>query len=76
MSEEPAGTVLLGSIEKRAYLYVVQTCERMRLEHANARQHGIQDPHDYVFVLDGHRFEISHEGLLSALLNARAQDLI
>jgi hypothetical protein len=67
---EPAGTVLLGSIRKRAYLYVCQTDDRMEIERANARQHGIQDPIDFLFYFDGQRFAVSYADL-KAMLGAR-----
>jgi len=67
LSGEPAGTVLLGSINKQCYLFLCQTAARMTIERQNARQHGIQDPIDFVFEFEGERYELSYEQLLSAL---------
>jgi methyl coenzyme M reductase subunit C-like uncharacterized protein (methanogenesis marker protein 7) len=63
LSGEPPGTVLLGSIDKRSYLFLCQTSERMTIERQNAREYGIQDPIDFVFELDGVRHELSYEEL-------------
>jgi hypothetical protein len=67
LSGERPGTVLLGSIGKRAYLFLCQTAERMGIERQNARQHGIQDPIDFVFEFDGRRHELSYEELRDRL---------
>lgn len=67
MKIEHPGTVLLGSSEKRSYLYVNQSAERMEIERANARQHGVQDVIDFVFVLDGERVELSYDELRERL---------
>jgi hypothetical protein len=67
MKEEPPGTVLIGSINKRAYLYICQTEQRMEIERKNARYYGIQDPIDFVFVLDGKRHELSYDQLRALL---------
>lgn len=66
-SNEPPGTVLLGSINRGCYLFLCQTAERMKIERANARQSGIQDPIDFVFELDGRRHELSYEQLVGLL---------
>ena len=71
---EPPGTVLLGSINKRAYLYICQTEERMEIEHKNACQHGIQDPIDFVFEFDGERFALSYSQLKRALADAAKRE--
>lgn len=63
LSGEPPGTILLGSIDKRCYLFVCQSALRMQVERANARAQGIQDPIDFVFEFDGQRFELSYEDL-------------
>lgn len=68
VSGEPPGTVLLGSLNKRCYLFLCQSAERMATERANARQHGIQDPVDFVLEFDGVRYELSYEQLRDALL--------
>lgn len=66
---EPAGTVLLCSLNKRAYLYVSQSAERMEIERANARDAGVQDMHDFVFELDGRRIELDYRTLKKRLLD-------
>ena len=66
---EPDGTVLLGSIEQRAYLFVCQSAKRMAIERCNARQAGIQDFADFVFVLDGERVEFTYEEFRRRLFN-------
>ena len=71
LSGEPVGTVLLGSINKRCYLFLCQSAERMKIERRNARQHGIRDPIDFVFEFDGQRYELSYEQL-RALLSSGA----
>jgi len=74
LSGEPAGTVLLGSIDKRAYLFLCQSAERMKIERQNARQYGIQDPVDFVFEFDGVRHEVSYERLKYALTELSQSD--
>ena len=66
--EEPAGTILCGSQNKRTYLYVCQTAARMKVERENAARAGVQDVRDFVFVLDGERYELSFEMLRDALM--------
>ena len=39
----------------------------MAIERQNARQHGIQDPIDFVFEFDGLRHELSYEELKQRL---------
>lgn len=75
-SGEPEGTVLLGSIDKRCYLFLCQTAKRMEIERANARQHGIQDPIDFIFELEGTRYEVSYARLCAALRAEFAPDPI
>lgn len=65
---EPAGTILVGSQHKRAYLYVCQSAERMAIERENARLHGVQDMREFVFVLDGQRFELTFDDLKRRLI--------
>lgn len=67
MNEIP-GTVLCGSIQKRCYLYVNQSEERMHLERAQARKAGVQGIADFVFVLDGQRVALSYDELKARLL--------
>ena len=67
LSGEPAGTVRLGSIDKRCYLFLCQSAERMETERANARAHGIQDPIDFVLELDGKRYELTYRQLRARL---------
>jgi hypothetical protein len=68
LSGECPGTVLLGSLDKRCYLFCRQTAERMAIERADARRHGIRDPIDFVFEFDGRRFELGYDDLLRRLL--------
>lgn len=68
-NDEPAGTVLLGSAIKRAYLYVCQSAERMQIEHENAAKYGVQDIRDFVFVLDGIKVELTYAELKVRLLS-------
>lgn len=67
VSGEPAGTILLGSIDKGAYLFLCQSSARMRIERENARQYGIQDPIDFVFEFDGVRYELRYDDLRGLL---------
>lgn len=67
LSGEPPGTVLLGSIDKRCYLFLCQSGARMHIERQNAREHGIQDPIDFVFEFDGVRYELSYAELRERL---------
>lgn len=57
----------MGSLKQRTYLYVSQSAGRMEIERANARDHGVQDIIDFVFVLDGERIELSYEELKARL---------
>ena len=74
LSEEPPGTVIIGSANKRTYLYVCQSAERMEIERKSAHEQGIQDIRDFVFVLDGITFELTYEELKSALHKSNARD--
>lgn len=67
LSGEPAGTVLLGSIDKRCYLFLCQSSVRMRIEHETAHANGIQDLTDFVFEFDGQRYELSYAQLRGLL---------
>jgi hypothetical protein len=67
LSGEKPGTVLLGSIDKGAYLFLCQSSARMRLERDTARASGIQDPIDFVFEFDGVRYELRYEALRALL---------
>jgi hypothetical protein len=73
---EPAGTVLLGSLHKRAYLYVSQSTERMEIERENARRAGVQDVIDFVFELDGKRVELDYRTFKKRLLDEDKQALL
>jgi hypothetical protein len=73
---EPAGTVLLGSLDKRAYLYVSQSAERMEIERQNARSAGVQDVRDFVFELDGERIELDYRTLKKRLRDEDKQVLL
>lgn len=66
--DEPVGTILTGSAIKRAYLYVCQSEERMRIERENAAKYGVQDIRDFVFVLDGTKVELTYAELKARLL--------
>lgn len=59
--------MFLGSIDKRCYLFLCQSSARMRVERENARQHGIQDPLDFVFEFDGVRYELTYAELRERL---------
>lgn len=72
---EPPGTILVGSANKRAYLFISQSTERMAVERANAAQFGVQDMRDFVFVLDGQKFELSFDELKARLRNGDKQQM-
>lgn len=63
LSGEPPGTILIGSIDKGAYLFLCQSSRRMQIERENARKYGIQDPIDFVLEFDGVRHELRYEDL-------------
>lgn len=69
--EEPAGTILVGSQNKRAYIFVCQSEERMAIERKNAADHGVQDMREFVFVLDGEVFDLTYAELRGALKAAK-----
>ncbi len=66
--DEPPGTILIGSMNKRAYLHISQTGERMKIERANAARHGVQDIRDFVFILDGERVVLTYQQLRERLI--------
>jgi len=65
--QEPPGTILVGSQQKRAYLFLSMTAKRMKAERANAIASGVQDVRDFVFVLDGERFVLTFDELRDRL---------
>lgn len=67
--DEPAGTILVGSQNKRAYLFVAMTEERMKIERENAARQGVQDLREFVFVFDGRREVFTYEQLKDRLFN-------
>ncbi len=73
---ESAGTILIGSQHKRAYLFLSTTAERMEVERANAAAHGVQDLRDFVFVLDGRRYELTYKQLCYVLANKGVDEIV
>ena len=67
--EEPAGTVLVGSQNKRVYLFLSMTEARMEIERTNARNSGVQDLREFVFVFEGHAIELTYEQLKQRLFD-------
>lgn len=65
--QDPPGTILVCSQQKRAYLFLSMTADRMNTERANAAAHGVQDVRDFVFVLDGERFVLTFDELRDRL---------
>lgn len=69
--DEPPGTILVGSMNKRAYLFLSQSAERMVYERQQARSQGVQDMREFVFVFDGQRVVLTYEELKERLLAVR-----
>ncbi len=71
---EQAGTILMGSLQKSAYLYVNQTTDRMQQERSNAERAGVDHLYDFVFVFDGTVIALSYEELKARLLAGEMPD--